>query len=856
MKASRTMFLVGVFTTETVSKAPPPLPSDFPTPRLNNEKPTLIPQLNQIFFIGNGYDDFHDTQQFFYPPPGATRLFLGFVDGKDNQVGFYDDNVGQLTVEFELYRSVQDTVSLDLEQGLIAYYPFDGDLTDSRGSYHGQLNPLKPDKLPTSEQFITGKYKQAVMLENRDIEVNISWFGEHWSISTWFVHQNKQNNCFGAFKIYSFDNSFSEFSSRITIGKWHHAMMVSSLGQTSYYIDGHLVTYKNWQSRQNLKRSYPSITSCDNLLVLDDFRVYNRALSYAEVKALAETDLNQQPQILVEYNLPRKSSLPMLGMVNSEKETEEHAIESSMFAGGFMRHEQLLFQKQGIVYFFDIVEVAGEILIDSADVGQIGDIFVYGELVLPGSEKRYFMLTEQGQKILLWDQDVASLVPFKHNIILGDYQRIAIYQGSFDFQGVVKVFLAYRFADGSIVTSPESIDINIFKQMITGNITKVSVNSQGEKTFGNSYNPAISADGRYVAFQSNASNLVENDTNKSADIFVHDRLTQKTTRISVDSNGVQGNHYSMAPSISANGRYVAFQSTASNLVENDTNDSSDVFVHDRLTQETTRVSVNSNGVQGNYDSMLPSISADGHYVTFHSRASNLVANDTNQAMDAFVYDRLVKKTSRVSITSTGEQIDIGVQDNPLISANARYVVFSSVANNLVQGDFNTDVDVFIHDRLTKDTTMIPFDDRLNRNDSYRYSISADGRYVVFCSVNEPWFSVYDSLTKETSSVLINDQLNRYFVNPSISADGRYVAFMIFESYDSYMIAIYDRLTKETAISVELFDNNALVTMLITTGLTISADGRYIAFVSRDGIGSDNTSKNLDVFVYDWRLRSK
>jgi Tol biopolymer transport system component len=141
-----------------------------------------------------------------------------------------------------------------------------------------------------------------------------------------------------------------------------------------------------------------------------------------------------------------------------------------------------------------------------------------------------------------------------------------------------------------------------------------------------------------VAFVSDATNLVANDTNGSTDVFVHDRQTGTTTRVSVDSAGVEGNGISNFPSISSDGRYVALESDADNLVADDNNGSADVFVHDLQTGTATRVSVDSAGVEGNGNSNAPSISADGRSVAFESDADNLVAGDTNTAPDIFVDD--------------------------------------------------------------------------------------------------------------------------------------------------------------------------------------------------------------------------
>jgi Tol biopolymer transport system component len=169
---------------------------------------------------------------------------------------------------------------------------------------------------------------------------------------------------------------------------------------------------------------------------------------------------------------------------------------------------------------------------------------------------------------------------------------------------------------------------------------------------GSSTQPAISADGRFVAFASEATNLVPGDTNGFADIFVHDTVKGTIQRVSVASGGAQavGGH-SFYPSISADGRFVAFNSDATNLVPNDTNNSWDIFVHDRVTGTTRRVSAATGGAQADAGSARPSISADGRYVAFESGATNFVPDDTNDLTDIFVYDRERKSTTRVSVVT-------------------------------------------------------------------------------------------------------------------------------------------------------------------------------------------------------------
>jgi Tol biopolymer transport system component len=251
---------------------------------------------------------------------------------------------------------------------------------------------------------------------------------------------------------------------------------------------------------------------------------------------------------------------------------------------------------------------------------------------------------------------------------------------------------------------------------------------------GNNYSgsPSISADGRYVAFRSEATNLVAGDTNNTADVFVRDRLAGTTERVSLSTAGVQGNNFSGYPSISADGRIVAFASVATNLVSGDTNQSYDIFVRDRLSGTTERVSVATGGAQGNNSSTYPAISADGNWVVFTSVASNLVAGDTNGASDVFVRDLVSATTERASVATGGAEGN-GASGGPVISADGRYVAFLSTATNLVSGDTNGFMDIFVRDRSsgTTERVSVATGGAQENSDSFDSWISADGRYVAF-----------------------------------------------------------------------------------------------------------------------------
>jgi Tol biopolymer transport system component len=325
----------------------------------------------------------------------------------------------------------------------------------------------------------------------------------------------------------------------------------------------------------------------------------------------------------------------------------------------------------------------------------------------------------------------------------------------------------------------------------TGTTVRASVATGGAQADGASYYPSISADGRYVAFLSHATNLVPGDTNGLEEIFVRDRQTGTTERVSVATGGAQADGFSFLPSISADGRYVAFSSTATNLVTGDTNHAEDVFVRDRQIGTTECVSLDSSGVQGNNSSLVCAISADGRYVAFGSFATNLVAGDTNGANDIFVRDRQTGTTERVSVATGGAQGNFGSQ-NPSISADGRYVAFTSDATNLVPGDTNGREDVFVHDRQAGTTERVSLDSggaQGNDLSDFSPSISADGRYVAFMSyatnlVPGDTNGVFDVFvrdrhagTTERMSVATGGwQGNGTSELPSISANGRYVAF--------------------------------------------------------------------------------
>jgi Tol biopolymer transport system component len=236
---------------------------------------------------------------------------------------------------------------------------------------------------------------------------------------------------------------------------------------------------------------------------------------------------------------------------------------------------------------------------------------------------------------------------------------------------------------------------------VTDRYERVSVSSAAVQADGWSGHADISGDGRYVTFYSTATNLVANDTNNAYDVFVRDRATGSTERVSVSSAGVQGNNWSDTPSISADGRYVAFMSYASNLVSGDTNGQRDLFVHDRQTHQTVRVAPNGVSVADYY----ASISSDGRYVTL-TTGEALRPGDTNAVADVYVIGWQDGTIERMSVATNGAQAN-GASELASMSGNGRFVVFNTSATNLGGKDLNGLTDVHVRERAVSSLTVAP-----------------------------------------------------------------------------------------------------------------------------------------------------
>jgi Tol biopolymer transport system component len=404
-------------------------------------------------------------------------------------------------------------------------------------------------------------------------------------------------------------------------------------------------------------------------------------------------------------------------------------------------------------------------------------------------------------------------------------------------------------------------------------ITRDSVNSSEIQANAASGTLTTSEDGRYVAFESSATNLVSQDTNNLTDIFVRDRNAGTTERVSVSSTNVQANGASFSPRISADGRYVVFSSNATNLVDDDENGFTDVFLYDRTLDSISRISVDDADNEADGISVSPTISDDGTVIAFLSSATNLVAGDTNALVDVFVRDISTlgsETTTRVSVSATAVQSD-GASGNALISGDGAYVVYTSLATNLVSNDTNGFADIFrykISDgsvtRISVSTTSVQ-----SNNDSAFPTVSDDGRYIAFESAatnlvtndTNDFLDIFirdvtGATTERVSVSSAEVQADGNSFNPSMSADG---AFVGFDSDATNLVAgdtggnadVFVRnISAGTTARVSIRSNG---TQSNGDGVLpiLSGTGRYIAYLSSASNLVTNDSNDLiDVFTVD------
>lgn len=350
---------------------------------------------------------------------------------------------------------------------------------------------------------------------------------------------------------------------------------------------------------------------------------------------------------------------------------------------------------------------------------------------------------------------------------------------------------------------------------------RVDVSTRGAQADGAIRGATLSGDGRYVAFASSASTLVPGDENGVSDVFVHDLATSQTLRVSVSNDGTEGDGASLMPSISADGQTVAFPSLATNLVRGDRDGKRDIFVYSLSTGRTRRVSVGYRG-EPNGPSFAAFVSGDARVVAFSSEASNLVPGDRNGAMDVFVAQVGTSRVRRVSLGWGREPA--GRSEASGISGDGSVVAFRSFAANLVPGDSNNHADVFVRDRLGGVTERVNVSSTGEQaNDvTFRGTLSGDTRFVGFRSRAS---NLVPHDTNRALDSFVHDRVTGRTLRVSVATDGGQAAPSGFSRHDC---------------------QNLLVSRPF-----LSADGRYAAFSSRaSNLVAGDRNGVSDVFVHD------
>jgi len=369
-------------------------------------------------------------------------------------------------------------------------------------------------------------------------------------------------------------------------------------------------------------------------------------------------------------------------------------------------------------------------------------------------------------------------------------------------------------------------------------ITLLTINKAGDPADRWTYQPDISWNGEFSVWSSPADNLVENDQYDGSDIFIWDK-TGSISLISVNSHGDQSNGWSFDPAISANSRYIAFTTLASNLQNKyalpDTNGLADIYLHDRNRYTTERISVSTSGQQVTGWSKEPSISSDGRFIVYTSSASDVVTGDDNNVNDIFLYDHLTKDV-RIISRSSGNQAANGHSFNPSISSSGRYIAFISYATNL-----SPDVKsgIFLYDQVDRNLLRIPIDihpEDLNQDLRIsKLALSGDGTVLVFSTTDGTKSTIYsyenvDHKLESISSSSVEKDFHKYPPPVDISDGGRFVVYPEKQLWGSQVLHVYDRVTtkkKEIALD-HISENNSVV-----VALRVSPDGGEFLIQSAD-----------------------
>lgn len=318
----------------------------------------------------------------------------------------------------------------------------------------------------------------------------------------------------------------------------------------------------------------------------------------------------------------------------------------------------------------------------------------------------------------------------------------------------------------------------------------ISLNRKGNPAKGGGNEPVLSADGTILTFWSSSKRLVRRDHNDAPDVFVRDLTTGKTTLVSRTPDGTSGNGDSRIASISADGRYVTFDSDASNLVAGDNNQITDIFLYDAKTKKVTLVSRGLDGKTAKGQSLQSEISADGSHVVYSSSAENIVKGDSNHAEDVFAYDVAAGTTQLISVAEDGTQGD-GGSFNPSVSGDGLFVTFWSFATNFSSSDDNQQGDVFVRTTDSPKITLVSHtpDGQSGDNESDDPAIATDGRSIAFQSAASDLdpadtngftdiyrYDIDSGAVTLVSATPAGGPPNDSSFLPALSGDGGYVTF--------------------------------------------------------------------------------
>ena len=406
----------------------------------------------------------------------------------------------------------------------------------------------------------------------------------------------------------------------------------------------------------------------------------------------------------------------------------------------------------------------------------------------------------------------------------------------------------------------------------TAEFERLSVSSVGAQGDDGSFGPATSADGRYTAFVSRASNLVAGDSNGRCDVFVRDARAGSTERVSLTASGEEsagGVECFVTPALSGDGRRVVFASSAADLVAGDSGGWTDVFVRDRVAGTTTRVSETPSGEEAGGNSQDPAISADGRTVAFASVAPDLVPGAASSL--GTLYTRDLESGAVEWVAPADDNLGgPGSSYQPSLSADGRYVAFGSSDAGLVEGDTNLRPDVFVRDRAFDTTTRVSVDSQggeadyeTSRQGSGDPAISADGRFVAFTSdardlaagVTATPIQIYirDRIAGATTIASVNpagdEGTGGDSLAPSISADGVVVVFHTEANnlYPGHVFGSADVVVRDTVAGTTRALTVARSSDELSIFPSLSADGSFVAFGSLAPLLADDTNGAIDVY---------